>query len=627
MNAAMPADVATLPQLFAWRVRQTPEAEAYRQYDRQQAAWVSWSWRQVAQQVGNWRRALHAERLPAGARVAILLPNGIDAVCADQACLAAGLVPVPMHALDNPASIEYILRDCGASVIVLDSAGQWLALQAAPPMPALQRVVIAGSADEVARLQTAQPSVPIVTLEAWLAAAAGTVDVAAPAPAADDVAAIVYTSGTTGRPKGVMLTHRNIVANVRAVLSRFTADPADLFLSMLPLSHTFERTVGYYLPIAAGACVAYVRSIDRIREDLQTLRPTVLVSVPRIYERVYAALQQQLSGSGALQRRLYGCAEQLGWRRFQRQQLRPAGGCAPADALIWPVLDRLVARKVRALFGGRLRLAVSGGAPLPPAVAHGFLAMGLPVLQGYGMTESSPVVCANVPDDNDPATVGRPLDGVEVRIGDDHELQVRAASVMKGYWNRPEDSRKALTEDGWLRSGDQAVIENGRIRIVGRIKEIIVTSTGEKIAPGDLENAVTANPLFEQAYAIGDNRPFIAIFVVLNPEQWAQWAARLGVAAIDASLQTKTVRNAALEEIRALTRHFPRYAVPRVVHITLDKWTVQNSLITPTLKLKRNALAARYAAEIDQIYGTGSHLADQQPATPSSAATPAAISQ
>jgi long-chain acyl-CoA synthetase len=383
-----------------------------------------------------------------------------------------------------------------------------------------------------------------------------------------------------------------------------------VFLSFLPLSHTFERTAGYYLPIAAGSCVAYARSVALLAEDLKTVRPTMLISVPRIYERVFARLQETLARS-PLKARLFLAAQSVGWRRFCRAQGLPLAESekspwARLDLLAWPLLERLVAGTLRAQFGGRVRVAVSGGAPLSHAVARCFLGLGLPLLQGYGMTETSPVVSGNGVDDNDPATVGRALPGVEVRISANQELQVRGPLVMKGYWKRPEDTARVLTEDGWLHTGDQAVIDGGRIRIMGRLKEIIVTSTGEKVPPGDLEVAIAADPLFDQAFVVGENRPFIACVAVVNPVEWRRVASALALDAGDPdSLHLPAVHKLALERMAAQTRDFARYAMPRAVYLTQEPWTPENTLMTPTLKLKRNNLMVRYAREIDGMYLPG----------------------
>ena len=250
-----------------------------------------------------------------------------------------------------------------------------------------------------------------------------------------------------------------------------------------------------------------------------------------------------------------------------------------------------------------MRVAVSGGAPLSPTIARCFLGLGLPLVQGYGMTETTPVVSANTLEDNDPATVGRALPGVEVRIGENRELQVRGPIVMKGYWNRPEDTARTISPEGWLGTGDQAEIVGGRIRILGRIKEIIVTSTGEKVPPGDLELAITADPLLEQAFVVGEQRPFIACIATVRKDEWRQLAEALGLDPEDpASLADPTVQRAVLDRIERRTSSFARYAVPRAVHLVRDAWTIDNGLMTPTLKLKRNNLMARYGAAIEAIY-------------------------
>ena len=593
-------DVSTLAELFAWRVAQTPLAPAYLQYNEGSNGWIPVSWQEASDKVSQVSSALGGLHLPRGSRIAILLPNGLPAVCIDQACLVHAYVPVPMHALDNPASIAYILNDSDAAVLVAQSLAQWQSIASTGQgFPALRLVVVLEPAQQPF---PTTPDLPVLSWSDWLQQKTASPPPAA-APRSDELAALVYTSGTTGKPKGVMLTHENVVENIKAVLQRVAPEPQDIFLSFLPLSHTFERTAGYYLPIAAGCCVAHARSVATLSQDLKTVRPTILISVPRIYERVYGVLQGMLAAS-PLKAALFQWAQHVGWRRFCRAQGLPMERSVPAllDALAWPLLDRLVAHPLQAQFGGRLRVAVSGGAALSQTIAHCFLGLGLPILQGYGMTETSPVVAANGLDDNDPATIGRALSGVQVRLGDLQELQVRSLSVMRGYWKREEDTAASFV-DGWLRTGDQASIENGRIRILGRLKEIIVTSTGEKIAPADLELAITSDPLFEQAYVFGDNKPFIACLVVLSRDGWTQLAATLQLDA-DApqSLQSPQVRQAAQGRITALTRSFPYYAQPRAVGLTLEPWTSENSMLTPTLKLKRKNLAARYAQEIEQLY-------------------------
>jgi long-chain acyl-CoA synthetase len=600
--------VQTLPELLARRVALSPQGEAYREFDPTSQHWRSLSWAEVQVHARHWQRALASSGVLAGQRVAILLPNGLQAMSIDQATLAQGAVPVPLHAIDNPGSIAYILSDCEASLLVLSQVEQWHKIHAVgTPLPALRTVVVAGAARGELSGQPDAQGVRLIGLSDWLGAAGEDLALAAP-PGPEDLAAIVYTSGTTGKPKGVMLSHRNVVANVQAVLARIQPLETDIFLSFLPLSHTFERTAGYYLPIAAGSCVAYARSVPQLAEDLKTVRPTVLISVPRIYERVHAKLHERLAAS-PWKLKLLEAAQATGWRRFRAAQgLTPP----PADEgraagfwrhLPWPLLQALVARPLLAQFGGRVRVAVSGGAPLPPAIARCFLGLGLPLLQGYGMTETSPVLAVNNLDDNDPATVGRALPGVEARIGNNRELQVRAPSVMLGYWKRAEDTARILDAEGWLGTGDQAEIVNGRIRILGRIKEIIVTSTGEKVPPGDLEQALTGDPLFEQVFVVGEQRPFIACVALLQRDEWSRLATGLGLdPEAPGSLADARAVKAVLQHIERATASFARYAVPRNVHLVREPWTIENGFMTPTLKLKRNRLMEHYAAAIEAMY-------------------------
>ncbi len=579
--------VSTLPALLEWRIGQTPSDEAYRRFDPSAGKWRGYSWREIGDEIGRWRLALRAENPGKGDRVAILMPNSIEHVAMDQAALSCGLVPVPMHALDNPESISFILRDSGAAILLVDSAEQWRAIvKSSDPGPCMKRVVCtkAGASDRAADSR-------VIALEHWLRSPSGPSRLDDVKVCPDDLAAIVYTSGTTGRPKGVMLSHGDIVSNVKAIANRLPPRTGDVFLSFLPLSHTFERTCGYYFPIAAGACVAFARSVKQLPDDLKEVRPTVLISVPRIYERVYARIMEQRAALGAGQRAIFDAAVAVGGRRFEARQR----GIEPSarDRIAWPVLERLVAGRVLAEFGGRLRIALSGGAPIGEPIIRFFLSLGLDLLQGYGMTETSPVVSVNTLNDNDCRSVGRPLDGIDVKLGENQELLVRGPSVMIGYWNRPEETLRVKQADGWLHTGDQARIANGRIFITGRIKDIIVTSTGEKIAPNDLETAILADPLFAQVMVIGENRPYLAVLAVLDPQVWDRERPR-GSDAADAQFLLKRIAQA--------VRSFPAYATPHAVWWSTEPWTIDAGLLTPTLKNKRPGIAARFAAEIERLY-------------------------
>ena len=408
-TAAAPPEIArasTLPEIFDARVALTPDLVAYRQYEALSQSWIDWTWRAVAAEVARWRRAFAGEQFPAGSRIATLMASGVTYACADQAALSLGLAIVPLHRTDNPGNVGFILRDSEISALVIDNPDDWAEL--APEVAALaslKRIVIVADLEE-ATTPLAQKDPRVTRADPWLDAVPP-LETSAAAVSPEMMAAIVYTSGTTGRPKGVMLSHRNVVSNVLSVLERVRPSTDDVFLSFLPLSHTFERTAGYYLPIAAGSTVAYARSIPLLSEDMRTIRPTVLISVPRIYERAYTSIQSALGKQGPLARKLFELTERMGWRRFLASQ-GAAPATSPLSLGLMPILDRLVAANIRAQLGGRLREAIAGGAPMPSAVSHCFLAMGIDVLQGYGMTETSPIVSVNSPSHNDPSTVGEP---------------------------------------------------------------------------------------------------------------------------------------------------------------------------------------------------------------------------
>lgn len=589
----IPADEArTLHGLLRRRVERTPDGIAFREHDGMR--WRSLTWRDTAAEVDRWRQGLAGERLAAGDRVGILLPNCTAWVCFEQAALSLGLAVVPLYFQDNPGIQRHILRDSGCRLILLRDAEQWSTLsQGRPRLGSLERILCL---EPDGGGQTRQP----MPVERWLPSAADTNLPAAPDDP-DALATIVYTSGTTGPPKGVMLSHRNILRNAEAVLERIPARTDDIFLSFLPLSHTFERTVGYYIPMMAGSTVAYARSVKDLGEDLRTIRPTVLVSVPRIYERVHARVMERLRSRSAPARFLFGMAVKTGYRMFEARQGR--GRRTVRDRLMWPVLRRLVADKVMARLGGRIRVAVSGGAPIQEGIARFFIGLGLPLLQGYGLTETAPVVSANRLENNLPASVGEPLPGVECTFGPDRELLVRSPGLMLGYWNRPEDTAATVDADGWLHTGDVAELRDGRLFIIGRLKEILVTSTGENVPPSPLEQRLEQHPLIDQAMAVGEGMPCVGAVLVLNPDAWREFAAGLGKdPEAPESLMDEEIRNAVLKIVAETLHDQPAAAQIRLVHLTLKPWTIDNGLLTATLKLKRAEIERKLAAEIAAMY-------------------------
>jgi long-chain acyl-CoA synthetase len=400
-----------------------------------------------------------------------------------------------------------------------------------------------------------------------------------------------------------MLSHRNILGNAQAILALVKVYEEDVFLSFLPLSHMLERTGSYILPMIAGSTVAYARSVSQLGEDMQTIAPSVIIAVPRVFERVHARIGAQLSHRPALIRRLFALTVAAGWRDFEHRQGR--GRWHPL-LLLWPLLRRVFSQPVLDKFGGRMRAAVSGGAPLPFEVAHLLVGLGLPLIQGYGLTETSPVIAVNPLENNYLESVGVPLPGMEVRLGADSELQVRGPGVMLGYWNNPEATAAVLDAAGWLRTGDQARIAGQHLYITGRIKDIMVLSNGEKVSPADLEMAIGLDPLFEQVMIVGEGQAFLAALLVLDAQAWPPLAREFGLdPGSRDSLANPLLHKAMLKRVRDALGDFPGYAKIRRVLLLLDPWTIDNGLMTPTLKFRRNRVIEQYRAEIERLYESG----------------------
>ena len=552
-------DQSSLSDLLVERVRETPDAPAYRQFDGKQ--WRDMTWSDVGREVARWQAGFKKECLKAGDRVALCLHNRVEWALFDQAALGLGLVTVPLYFDDRPDNMAWCLNDAGVRLLLLEDSKMWDGLR--QQVKTVERVVcldaIEGSDKKVSGLA------------AWLPpAGVGTLARSAVKPT--DMCTIVYTSGTTGRPKGVMLSQRNILSNVIASMRALPANPTDRFLSFLPLSHMFERTCGYYSAIWAGAQTVYARSITLLADDIREQQPTILISVPRIFERIYSKMQEAMA-PGSPKRKLFEKATEVGWRRFR-------GEATFTDRLLWPVLKMLVAKKLQRRLGGRLRMIIVGGAAFASHLARVFIGLGLPIIQGYGLTETAPVLAANRQNDNDPASVGRALEGIELCCDDKGELLARGPCVMLGYWNNPEATAAMIDQEGWLHTGDVATIRGGNVYITGRVKEIIVLSNGEKVPPTDAEAAILRDATFEQVMVVGEGRP------------------KLGLLAVSKDTDLKELCRRANDKLH----DFPGYA--RIHHITriAEPWSVENGLLTPTLKLKRNQIEKRYAREIEAMY-------------------------
>lgn len=580
-------DAGSLPGLFEERLARSAGAVAYRHYDKAQACWEDFTWAESARQINSIKVALAKEGLSPGDRVAIMLRNCPQWVFFEQAALAMGLVVVPLYTDDRAENVSYVLQDAGVKLLLVEDDSTLKQLEnIRAQLEGLLRVI------SVEACQPEGSFARLITLTDWQEFDEEPTNV--PGLDMDALATLVYTSGTTGRSKGVMLSHRNILFNTQAAVELFPIYREDVWLSFLPLSHMLERTLGYYIPMMTGGTVVFARSVQELAEDLVSQRPTILISVPRIYERVYNKIQAQVAGKSPFAQSLFANAIEVGWRRFQK-----GGG----GGLRWPVLKALVANKIMAKLGGRLRLAICGGAPLSADVAKTFIGLGLNLIQGYGLTETSPIISGNPENDNDPASVGTPLPGIEVKVGDDDEILTRSPSVMLGYWNNPTATREMIDEDGWLHTGDKGVLENNHIYITGRLKEIIVLSNGEKVPPVDMEIAIALDPVVEQVLVLGEGKPFLSAIVVLESETWRLEAEALGVDVEDAAaLNSETVCKWMLARIATQLKGFPGYAKLRAVSVRTTPWNISDGTMTPTMKLRRAVIVEQNQDCISAMY-------------------------
>lgn len=588
-----PITAHNLSDLFYERVKRSSDDIAYRYFDTKDESWKNLTWENISKQVELWHAAFRHEGLAKGDRIAIMMGNCPEWVVFDQAAFSLGLVVVPIYTNDRAENIRYILENANVKIFFIEDPSRCEALlnvDATSDLKDLLRVVTFQDISKYKNTLLAQ-------VKDWLPSYAETINRIDIAP--DDLATIVYTSGTTGRPKGVMLSHNNIFSNAHAAAVFEHFDTDDVFLSFLPMSHMFERTAGYYMPMLIGAKVAYARSIEKLGEDLISIKPTILVTVPRIFERVYNKIHDQLKIKSPIAQGLFNLAVKIGWHRFLLQQKREKWH---PKLLLWPLLNKLVAGKILAKLGGNLQLAISGGAPLSPEIAKTFIGLGLTITQGYGLTETSPVVSTNKLKNNDPFSVGEVMGNVEVKLGENEELLVKGPTVMLGYWGNKEATNDVIDSDGWFHTGDKAKIENKHIYITGRIKEIIVMSNGEKVPPADIELAIGSDSLFEQVIVVGEGKPFLTAIITIEEESWNTLAKELDVSVNASSLETEKVKSVFLERINNQLTDFPGYTKIIRTHIILKPWEIDGGLITPTLKLKRSKIHEAYKKEIIKLY-------------------------
>lgn len=566
---------------------------AYREYEQNE--WKTYTWSETVCLAERWRAVLIEMGLSPGDRVAIMAPNGVRWVAFDQAALSLGLVTVPLFANDNAGNVADIVRHVGARALFVGNEG--LVARMSEAITDAAAPVIMTISDALRRTEATDTK-----------DGAGTTDKASAegdwmhhTPRPEDIASVVYTSGTSGMPKGVMLTHANILSNALVCARVFDMCSDDRYVSFLPLSHMFERTAGYYMMVYVGVETVYARALTTVLQDIHDFCPTVMMAVPRVFDQVVQRLNKNIAQRGRFVGWLFEIGIAFNIRRLRHSQRHGTAGRRRTDYLL---TDRLFGRALRKMLGGRLRFVISGGAALPPQTNAVLNALGIPLRQGYGMTELSPVVSVCKIDEYLPASVGRPLPGIAVRVGDKDELLVRGPGVMRGYWRDDAATAAAIDPDGWLHTGDCAYADgDGYLYITGRIKEIIVLSNGEKVSPVDIEQAIEKDVFVARAMVYGEGRT--CLIALIMPDTEYLTGERLhdsgfcnAAGDLDVCRLTKAIHTRARRHLRSL----PSYARVRRFIVVEEPWTIDNGLLTPTLKMRRNRIAENYKQKIDAAY-------------------------
>src|SRR5271156_5684704 len=575
--------------------RPNPKAQMYRTAD----GWKSISSPEMLRRVAGLSKALAELGIKTGDRVGLFAPNCPEWHIADFAITGLGAASVPIYFNESPDRFVYIMNDAGARVVI--TAGEPEARKAAEArerMPKVEHLICVAPPADLRGESLDYES---------LIAAAGDADVAeyrrrSALVTSDQLATLIYTSGTTGEPKGVMLTHANLSSNSIESLRSHVFEPGDLGLEFLPLSHVYERTVGYgYL--SGGVTIAYVENIETVGQALLEVHPTMAAAVPRLFEKIYGGIIEKGRREHGMKRKIFDWAlrvahDSVPWRAYNK---------APSSGLKmrWAIADKLVFSKIRAGLGGRLRTFVSGGAPLSPELAEFFWSVGVPVYQGYGLTETSPVVTSNRPDDHKVGTVGRPIPTVQVRIAEDGEILVKGTCVMQGYFGKPEATKAVLSPDGWLATGDIGRLDaDGYLIITDRKKELLKTAGGKLVAPAPIENALKTSPYIQNAALVGDKRRFIAALIVPNltaiegraRQQSVTFASRADL------LAHPWVHQLIEAEIERLTASLAQYEKPKRFAVLEQDFTFASGELTHTLKMRRRIIEERYKDVIAKLY-------------------------
>jgi long-chain acyl-CoA synthetase len=590
----------TLNRLFFDAVAKFDKPDALQV--KRNGAYVPISSRSLADQVRQVALGLQELGIKRGDKVAILSENRPEWAIADYAALTSGLTDVPLYPTLPAEQLPYMLNDSGAVAVFVSTPEQAAKIaQIKGECPAVRHVIGFGDAVRDGETHTLEQ---VRAKGQAVDSPARTEQYRAQALAVkpDEVATLIYTSGTTGAPKGVMLTHDNLYSNVMAGAGAIPFGGGDICLSFLPLSHSFARMADHYLMFHTGTSIAYAESIDTVPFNLSEVRPTLVLSVPRLFEKMYARVLDNALSGGTVKKNIFFWARGVA-ERWADEKLagRTPGGFL---AMQYSLAQKLVFSKLHARTGGRLRYFVSGGAPLAPEINKFFYAAGLVILEGYGLTETSPLISVNTPENYRIGTVGKPAPGVEVKIADDGEILSRGPHIMKGYFNKPEATAELIDKDGWFYTGDIGVVEDGFIRITDRKKDIIVTAGGKNIAPQPIENTAKTNKYVSQAVMIGDRRKFPVILIVPNWDNLEKWAKLQNIIWTDRKqlLAMPTISKKMEKEVFGALAGLAHFEMPKKIALLEHDFSIERGELTPKLSVKRKVIDKQYKAVIDALY-------------------------
>jgi len=587
----------TIPKQFLHAVGTYDKPDAFR--TKRNGRWEDLSHREAFERVYAAALGLQSLGLARGDRVGLMSENREEWALSDLAILSMGCINVPVYPTLPAPQAEYVLSDSESRAVFVSTAEQLEKIESIRNrLPMLQHVIAfdAGLSGE-----------GVMTLDELIARGKG---VGNPTPYEDlissigknDWATIIYTSGTTGPPKGVILTHWNIMSNVHAAESLIDITPQDACLSFLPLSHSLERTAGWYVMMASGVSIAYAESVESVADNLREIHPTIVVGVPRLYEKIYARILDSVEQGSPIKQKLFHWAVNRG-RRYAEEQLG-SGKVRGTTKALRGVADKLVFAKLKARTGGRMRFFVSGGAPLAREIAEFFYAAGLPILEGYGLTETAPLLTINTFENLRFGSVGKAAPGIDIRIAEDGEIVCRGPNLMPGYYKKPDETA-AVIRDGWFYTGDIGHLdEDGFLVITDRKKDIIVTAGGKNIAPQIIENLVKQSPYVTEAVVVGDNRAYCSVLIVPTFEKLDDFAEANDVpnATRAELLSNPKVQTLYEQEIERMCERLASYETPHKFALIDRELTVDDGELTPSLKVKRRVVEKKYAALIEQMY-------------------------